>query len=170
MPMQNGTFYSNGLRFSCTECSLCCRFDSGYVFLSEADLDRLSAHFTMTRAQLIERYCLVVHVGVASRVTLKEQKNLDCVFWKNGGCSVYDARPLQCRSFPFWPTHLNSRQDWDDLEKECPGINVGRLHSGRRIEQWVDARREEPLFDPVFDSLRQTAQRQPGDSTTDPDR
>ena len=106
MPIQKGSFYSDGLRFSCTECSLCCRFDSGYVFLSRIEIDRLAERFSLTAQSFIDQYCRVVDMGFASRVTLREQKNLDCVFWKHGGCSVYEDRPLQCRSFPFWPAHL----------------------------------------------------------------
>ena len=37
------------------------------------------------------------------RVTLRERANGDCVFWdRKAGCTVYPARPAQCRTWPFW--------------------------------------------------------------------
>ncbi len=148
MPMQSDSFYARGLRFSCTECSLCCRFDSGYVFLSDHDIHSLALRFTLSRRQFIDRYCREINLGIAARITLREQKNLDCVFWQHGGCSVYSDRPLQCRSFPFWPAHLASPAQWQALQRECPGIDVGRLHSREAIEQWVDRRNREPFCNP----------------------
>ena len=146
--MQSDSFYANGLRFSCTECSLCCRFDTGYVFLSDVDIERLRTRFQLSRDRFIERYCRVVDLGVVSRITLDEQQNLDCVFWKHGGCSVYADRPLQCRSFPFWPAHLTSTERWQNLKHECPGIDVGRLHSRQAIQGWIDQRNSQPFCDP----------------------
>ncbi|MDR3247725.1 MAG: YkgJ family cysteine cluster protein, partial [Treponema sp.] len=40
--MAKQPFYANGLRFSCTRCSSCCRYESGYVFLSPEDVDVLA--------------------------------------------------------------------------------------------------------------------------------
>jgi uncharacterized protein len=148
MPIQKDSFYSDGLRFSCTECSLCCRFASGYVFLSTTDIDRLAERFALSRDAFIERYCQVVDLGFASRVTLREQKNLDCVFWKHGGCTVYTDRPLQCRSFPFWSAHLGDRQQWTALERECPGVNIGPVHDAAKITAWLAKRESETLYDP----------------------
>ncbi|TVR03797.1 MAG: YkgJ family cysteine cluster protein [Spirochaetaceae bacterium] len=148
MPIQGDSFYSKGLRFCCTECSLCCRFDSGYVFLSQSELSRLADRFSLSHERFIERYCRVIDLGVVSRLTLREQKNLDCVFWKHGGCTVYEDRPLQCRSFPFWPAHMSTPEQWLDLERECPGINVGPTHTAATIDAWLETRERLPLLDP----------------------
>ena len=45
----------------------------------------------------------------------------DCIFFdrEKGGCSVYEARPKQCRTFPFWD-YFKHRVD--ELKRECPGI------------------------------------------------
>ena len=49
-------FYKDGLCFECQRCSGCCRFDSGYVFLSYEDLDRLAAKLGMSRDEFLEKY------------------------------------------------------------------------------------------------------------------
>ena len=139
-------FYKNGLRFHCTRCSMCCRFDTGYVFLSENDLHRIAKGLGQSIESVAENYCRRVDLGVASRLSLREQPNKDCVFWVHGGCSIYEHRPLQCRSFPFWPAHLQNRADWDEVERECPGVNIGSVHSAEEIRGWLLAHKRDSLL------------------------
>jgi hypothetical protein len=51
------------------------------------------------------------------------------------GCSIYNARPMQCRNWPFWPGNLQSPDDWNTAAKKCPGINKGRLYTFDEIEK-----------------------------------
>ena len=138
-------FYREGLRFSCTRCSKCCRHESGYVFLSETDIERLRKRFELSRREFLDRYTSRVDLGLAVRLSLKEQPNFDCIFWAHGGCSVYEDRPLQCRAFPFWPQNLQSAEAWEETAKECPGIHVGTRHSYETIEEWLHRRESEPF-------------------------
>jgi len=137
-------YFKNGLHFSCTRCSMCCRHDPGYVFLSEKDLTHLTDHFSMDRETFIATYCRTINVGGFSRISLSEQSNYDCVFWRNGACQVYESRPLQCRSYPFWDAHLDSQESWDEAATSCPGIGIGKLHTREEIIHWLHARRQEP--------------------------
>lgn len=139
-------FYSDGLRFHCTRCSMCCRFDTGYVFLSDSDLRRLVAGLGESKETVSEVYCKRVDLGFVSRLSLREQPNKDCVFWIDGECSVYEHRPLQCRSYPFWPAHLGSRAEWDEVERECPGVNIGGRHSADQIREWLAAHERDVLL------------------------
>ena len=140
-------FYERGLKFSCTRCSCCCRFDSGYVWLTRSDLETLSKTLHLPREEVVNRYCRVVDIGAMPRLSLGEQPNMDCVFWQNGSCMVYDGRPLQCRTYPFWRPHLESRRDWDELEKHCPGVNIGRTYSADEIDAHASARATEAPLD-----------------------
>lgn len=140
-------FYHNGLHFECTRCSACCRHDPGYVFLSEIDLERLSNHFNLTKDQFREKYCRVVDFGIVSRLSLTEKPNNDCIMWKEGGCSVYTARPLQCRSFPFWSSNVEDNESWEATGKDCPGIHRGKLHTAQEIETWLQTRLDEPVLE-----------------------
>jgi Fe-S-cluster containining protein len=139
-------FYSDGVRFGCSRCSLCCRFDSGYVWLSRADLKRLQDGLHLSRQDVVDRYCKTVNLGGFKQLSLTEQSNHDCIFWRDGGCSVYGFRPLQCRSYPFWGHQLISRETWDETSRHCPGIGFGPLHTAREITAWLDARRAEPAL------------------------
>lgn len=51
------------------------------------------------------------------------------------GCTIYNARPMQCRNWPFWPGNLQSPDDWNTAAKKCPGINKGRLYTFDEIEK-----------------------------------
>jgi len=142
----SGSFYEDGLRFECTRCSRCCRFDPGYVFLSYNDLNRLLHHTGLEKDEFLGEYCRAVFMQGVYRLSLKEKRNYDCIFWSQDGCEVYDARPLQCRSFPFWPDNLTDRQRWDSIGQSCPGINRGTLHSSGEVESWMTLRESEPII------------------------
>ncbi len=139
--------YEKGLRFECTRCSRCCRHTPGYVFLSEKDVTRLCRHLRLERAEFIRTYCRRVDTGIARRVSLKEKPNYDCVFWKDGGCSVYEARPLQCRAYPFWSANVASQEAWDEQARLCPGMNHGPLHDRQEIERWLKKRLAEGFIE-----------------------
>ena len=38
-----------------------------------------------------------------------------CVFLSSDGkqCSVYESRPVQCRTFPYWPALLSKARNWE---------------------------------------------------------
>jgi len=135
-------FYAGGLRFECTRCSRCCRGEPGYVFLSREDLEDLAEGLELSRSEVLARYCRTVRVGGIPRVSLRERANYDCIFWRPKGCSVYDHRPLQCRSYPFWPANLCSPEHWRELQAHCPGAGKGSLHSREEIQEWLRLSRE----------------------------
>ncbi|MBN1837483.1 MAG: YkgJ family cysteine cluster protein, partial [Spirochaetales bacterium] len=130
-------FYAEGLRFECTRCSRCCRHAPGYVFLSQEDLRLLAETSGMSPRGFFEEYCREVDLYGIPRVSLRERDNYDCILWNDGGCSLYEARPLQCRSYPFWSSNLACFESWTAVCEECPGAGQGQLHSPEEIEAWL---------------------------------
>jgi Fe-S-cluster containining protein len=145
--MSRDVFYGSGLQFECTRCSECCRHTPGYVFLSEKDVETLARVTGSERQEFLRTWCRQVAFGVARRVSLKEKQNLDCIFWENGGCSVYDARPLQCRSFPFWSACVSSSEEWGHHARQCPGMGKGVFHPRSEIEYWLERRLKEGFLE-----------------------
>jgi len=144
-------FYSKGLKFSCLRCSFCCRHESGYVYLSQKDLLLLCSHLKTDYSTFISQYCRWVGTGFGKKkLSLKEKANFDCIFWSNDdnlkGCSVYNARPLQCRSYPFWSFVLASPAAWKNASKDCPGMNQGEIHSEKTINAWLKESEEEDII------------------------
>ena len=78
-------------------------------------------------------------------LSLKEKVNKDCIFW-DSECTVYKARPLQCRTFPFWESVIACAQSWEITASGCPGINSGELHTGKVIEHNLKLRVLEPII------------------------
>ncbi|WP_043923414.1 YkgJ family cysteine cluster protein [Leadbettera azotonutricia] len=139
-------FYAKGLKFSCTKCSDCCRHEPGFVFLTENDFNVLSKALLMGYTQFMETCCRwVPSPDGTERLSLRERSNLDCVLWREG-CLVYEARPLQCRSFPFWPSVLRSKTAWKATAMGCPGMGHGELHSADIIEGWLEQQHKENVI------------------------
>ena len=73
---------------------------------------------------------------VGARKSLKEFPNGDCVFFdgQTRRCTVYEARPRQCRTWPFWDSNLKTPEDWKHTCQVCPGSGQGQVHSLEQIE------------------------------------
>jgi len=125
-------WYAEGLRFKCTGCGDCCTGGPGYVWVTQAEIDALAARLELTPAAFERKY--VRNVGV--RRSLKERKNYDCVFLDaQRRCTVYEDRPLQCRTWPFWNSNLKSPEAWQHTCEVCPGSGHGKLYSLEKIEE-----------------------------------
>ena len=124
-------WYRDGLRFECTRCGACCTGAPGYVWVDDEAIARLAAH----RGEPVEQLTRTCVRRVGDRYTLIEQPGGDCVFWdRAAGCTVYPARPTQCRTWPFWPENIETPEDWARIEGACPGAGRGRWFSLDEVE------------------------------------
>jgi Fe-S-cluster containining protein len=106
------------------------------VWVNKAEIAALAAAIGVDVAEFERRN--VRKVGI--RKSLIEWGNGDCIFF-NGEtrtCQVYDARPRQCRTWPFWPSNLVSSETWADTAERCPGCNRGQLVSIQQIQAQLD--------------------------------
>ena len=62
-----------------------------------------------------------------NRVRLRIPAATHCHFLLDGGCSIHEVKPTQCRIFPFWPELVDSRRAWRKTAAYCPGIGKGPL-------------------------------------------
>lgn len=130
----NRPFYSDGLKFECQGSGNCCTShgEFGFVFLTLDDRRRFAKHLNISTAQFTRQYC-DMRDGVWH---LKEDpKNPDCMFLKNKRCSVYEARPTQCRTWPFWPEVMTPKAWKEEVASFCPGVGKGKLWSREEIER-----------------------------------
>ena len=113
-------WYKDGLSFECTGCGKCCTGFPGYVWVGEEEIEKLSDHLNLSVDDFSLRYLRVVD----GKFSLKEEAGtFDCVFLQGNRCSVYEVRPKQCRTFPFWPQNLDSPETWQKTASRCEGIN-----------------------------------------------
>ncbi len=126
-------FYAGGLRFDCMQCSYCCRHEPGLVYIGTRDLASLVRWSNLSAKSVVALYCRwVPYSGGNEALCLREKTNYDCILWSTG-CTAYDARPIQCATFPFWTHTLQSEAAWNACSKDCPGINKGNLHTAEAI-------------------------------------
>lgn len=155
-------WYADGLNFTCTQCGNCCGGAPGFVWVNRADVVRIAKYLRISPEEMVERYCRKID----GRWSLNEGRgpgsDYDCVFLGEeqsvrrspGGqqvvvrrrfCKVYEVRPLQCRTWPFWHENLSSRKSWDHAAKRCHGMSHGprtftveQIHAIRDAEQWPE--------------------------------
>jgi Fe-S-cluster containining protein len=107
------------------------------VFLSEADAANISKSLDMTMDEFIKVYCRWVDWEDGDRLSLKEKSSLDCIFWDEG-CLIYETRPIQCKTYPFWAYMLDSEEVWRFTTSDCPGAGTGNIVSGDYIESCAE--------------------------------
>lgn len=117
-------WYAGGLRFRCTRCGHCCTGTPGYVWVSDAEVAAIAEHIAMPLDEF-----LAVHTRIVrGDRSLRERANGDCVFYDAAqGCTIYEVRPAQCRTWPFWESNLESPRTWQRTCESCPGSGQGEL-------------------------------------------
>lgn len=116
-------WYKDGLRFQCTQCGKCCTGEPGYVWVNDEEL----AAIARVRGETVPEVTALWTRQTPRGRTLREKANGDCIFLENRRCTVYEVRPRQCRTWPFWESNVETPEDWEDTCKVCPGSGKGEL-------------------------------------------
>lgn len=117
-------WFREGLRFACTRCGDCCAGTPGYVWVDDDEITRLADHLGLDLPTFGRTYLRLVQ----GRLSLVEKSGHACVFWEAGeGCTVYQARPDQCQTWPFWEQNLRTPESWKETQRVCPGAGNGPI-------------------------------------------
>lgn len=127
-------WYADGLRFSCTQCGNCCTGPPGAVWFNQAEGRAMARHFGLEESAFLSTYARRID-GHWSLNETKTEQGLDCVFLDRktipgkAVCSIYAVRPVQCRTWPFWPENLKTKRHWQTIKRAtpCPGMDTGKL-------------------------------------------
>jgi Fe-S-cluster containining protein len=122
----------DGLRFRCTQCGDCCTGAPGFVWVNKQEIAEMAREKHLEIDEFEGLY--VRKVGI--RKSLKEFANGECVLFdgETRRCTVYGARPRQCKTWPFWESNLRTEEAWNDTCAVCPGSGRGKLYSWDEIE------------------------------------
>lgn len=145
--VQPAPWYAEGLRFACTQCGNCCSGSPGFVWVTPAECERIAEALNLPVDVFIRDH---TRRTVSGRRSLLEHRNGDCEFLDRlpGGktrCSIHGVRPVQCRTWPFWRSNLDSPESWTATGQGCPGINKGSTHALPIIAQSLRDNGELPL-------------------------
>lgn len=127
-----------GLRFSCTMCGNCCTGPEGYVLYAQAEGEAIAKRLGIGVDEFVRDYTKETILGRSLKEKLSPQ-GLDCVFLDRASvpekavCGIYEARPEQCRTWPFWRSLVQSRRNWESAKRTCPGLDRGRLIPPQQI-------------------------------------
>ena len=131
------------LRFSCTQCGQCCATAGDYyVYLTDEESERIRTHLQLSRSWFRRRYLQRIEDGEQVLVSGPDER---CIFLNaDGKCRVYAVRPVQCRTYPFWPELVGTAAAWNREARRCEGISRGRVVARSTIRRSLqDCRKQQ---------------------------
>ena len=112
-------------KFDDSKCSICegncCIGQSGYIWINPQEIDLLAKYLNISVQDCFDKYLLKYGYKFSIKEKQLSKDNFACVFFdlEKKQCGIYEARPKQCRTFPFWEHFKNNIQEVID---ECPAI------------------------------------------------
>lgn len=136
---ENKEWWGQGVRFQCQGSGKCCvsRGEFGFVYLTLDDRRRMAKVLKMSTSAFTRKHCAMTD-GVYH---LKETE-ADCRFLEGTRCGVYAGRPVQCRTWPFWPEVMSAKTWATSVKAFCPGVGKGPLVSGSKIREILDEQKK----------------------------
>ena len=136
--------YTKEIRFECQGSGNCCvsRGNYGFIYLSKDDILKLSNYLHLKIKDFIKLYC---DKTAGFTHFIEKSNNGDCQFLINKRCSVYKARPTQCRTWPFWNENMKAKEWNNKIAKFCPGIGKGKIIKNIEIEKKIEADKKNEL-------------------------
>ena len=117
--------YPKRIHFGCERCALCCG-DSKHgvrrILLLNIDVDRM----LKSQSMALEEFAVKIEGFEPYMFQMKKTVDGSCVFLRNSSCSIYEARPLICRFYPFQLQNRGNDRYVFRYTDECPGIGKGR--------------------------------------------
>lgn len=147
------------MKFQCQEScgGKCCKKDfisaGGFVFLTKADRDRLTRRLNkpLTDFASLGEFEHTSFSGKEAKAWFLNDNDQGCIFFKDGKCEVYEDRPIQCKTYPFWPENMDP-DAWKQVAEMCPGVGVGEVpaRAGEMLQAQFVANEELLTCDPLL--------------------
>jgi len=99
----------------------CCIGESGNIWINNQEIENLSIHLNIPLEELILNFLEKRGYKYSLKEVQLSKDNYACIFFDldKKQCSIYEARPIQCKTFPFWDYFKNNKEE---VIKECPAI------------------------------------------------
>lgn len=90
--------------------------------MGETEIASIASLLRISQKQLAQDYLFFAK----GRYSIREKEfegGYACIFFDTDSknCSIYEARPLQCKTFPFWDYY---KTNIDEALKECPALEL----------------------------------------------
>ncbi|MGB1226640.1 MAG: YkgJ family cysteine cluster protein [Poseidonibacter sp.] len=109
---------------ACDTCAgNCCIGESGYIWINTQEINFLAKHLNISLEELRSKYLEKKGYKYSIKEVKLAEDNYACTFFnlEKKQCSIYEARPTQCRTFPFWEYFKENTQE---VYEECPAIRT----------------------------------------------
>lgn len=107
---------------ACSSCAgNCCIGESGYIWINAVEIEALANYLKISSSEVKSKYLFKEGYKFSIKEVKLGKNNFACCFFnvEKRQCMIYEVRPIQCRTFPFWPYFKNNM---NEVYKECPGI------------------------------------------------
>ena len=124
-------------------CGNCCTGAPGFVKFTPEEGRAIAVRLGVSEDEFLAEYARDTPAGRSLR-EVRTRHGYDCVFLDRqrvagkAVCSLYEDRPMQCRTWPFWSSNLKSERDWEATSRNCPGIGTGPLYDPAYIRMTRD--------------------------------
>ncbi len=115
------------IKYRCIRSGRCCSSGPN-VALTAFDVCRIANYMGVDWRELKGKYIIAIIADMIAVPALRSVGGDKCAFlaYKNGlpTCSIYPARPMRCRLYPFLPASP-SKKDIVYVDTYCPGVGKG---------------------------------------------
>ena len=99
--------------------------------MTKEDRIRMAKVLKLSTREFTKKYC-EKEEGVFHLIDGPEGR---CQFLEGKRCGIYEGRPTQCRTWPFWPEVMDSKTWNKEVASFCPGVGKGRTWSKEEITE-----------------------------------
>lgn len=119
-------WFEKSASFACSACGKCCKSSDNRVFINPREREAIAAVVGITTEAFDLNYTKdIIHSDGTKLTTLKMHPDKkQCIFLVGNKCSVYEARPVQCRTYPYWPQNMIGKAEWNAEANSCEGIKL----------------------------------------------
>lgn len=130
-------WFKDGVQFECTGCGKCCEAtleesgQSPVTTFTREEARRIAKYLGLTVSAFMEHHTEIENGILTLNWVISESPTcyMHCTFYNpiTHQCGIHEVKPHQCRTFPYWPSMLASRESWNEQKALCEGINQGPL-------------------------------------------
>ena len=106
----------------CSTCEgNCCIGESGYIWVTKDEISAIALSLDIPQDEFVSKYLRKIDYKYSLKEIHLADDNYVCEFFDiiKKQCVIYETRPSQCRTFPFWEYFKNNVEE---LKQECPAI------------------------------------------------
>lgn len=107
----------NSIQFTCLQCGECCKV--GFIYLKKGEAEKIASHLNLSLREFKKQHTR--YLFLQGRV-MKWDDNSACPFIKDNKCGIYEARPSQCATWPYWTRLEQSEYELNRAKEYCKGI------------------------------------------------